>query len=293
MTKHRNIGAAILIAAAGLAGACNHVSGQDQPKMPPASAANLATQIADMSAALESFENDRRALEERAVSLKVELAALQDKRTELLERQDQLGISNASYGDILKLLQSQKVQLAVDLAGLDARRDALMTQPEASHPGGDKSGMVEATLNDLLAIQRERLRQVEALHDRGSAPDSEVLSAKQQLLEVQLRMAELSNSHGRNEAIDAELIGVSLSRAETLARLQKVEQLLAEYSRARSTVDSLDRVQSEIGTMEAAWREAVANAVKFELQRNAYKAQRKWLGVETKQADTNPPEKDR
>jgi hypothetical protein len=54
---------------------------------------------------------------------------------------------------------------------------------------------------------------------------------------------------GGQQPPDQKLLSVSLSRAETVARLNKVNQLLEEYVRARTPIDSLSRVQSELGVV--------------------------------------------
>ena len=253
MSMHRYLQTAFLISAIVLMSTGQELAGQDDSISPNLSASQIAQELSHVESNLGVFAQNKLAFESRLSKLQAQLEDLQNQRSELLKQQDKLGVSSASYDEIMRLLQTQKVQLTIDLAGIEARRDAMIEQRELGKKAESENNVpVAESLKELGKIQNERLRQIEAMHAKGVAPQSEVLDAKQQLLEVQIRLAGLSNPNGADrQPLDGEMINISLSRAETVARLHKVDQLLEEYSGSRASFDSLARIQSEISSAES------------------------------------------
>ncbi len=214
----------------------------------------LGQQLAELGFEIQTIETEKSSAEAGQAEAKIRADELDKMRSDLLRQQYELGVSNVSYDEIIRLLQTQRVQLSVDLAGIEARREILVAQRESGQKNAEEQKEpLSEMINQLIEIQQERLSSVEALRAKGSVPTADVLNAKQQLLETQIRLAEKNHAanDNRGSSMDPELLNVSLVRAETAARLNKVNQLLGEYVSARKTIDSLGRVQSEIGAVES------------------------------------------
>ena len=76
--------------------------------------------------------SEKQAMEEQHAQLQQILANLVDEKANLQQlqeavsnKQDEIGVSSEAFNEVIKMLQSQRVLLAIDLAGLDARRDFL------------------------------------------------------------------------------------------------------------------------------------------------------------------------
>jgi hypothetical protein len=214
----------------------------------------LNREIAEAEFKLQSMAVEKVASEKSIEEARQRADVLSSKRESLLRKQDESGVSSVSFDEIIRQLQTQRVQLSVDLAGIEARREILVEARESmqNDTAAESSAVVKA-IEDLLAIQKERLNLAEALSAKGSASNMEVLAAKQQLLETQIRLAEQAHAARAKSGppMDAELLTVSLARAETAARLNRVNQLLGEYVAARTTIEALNQVHSEIALVQA------------------------------------------
>lgn len=253
MSIHRSKAFVGLFLLVGLLVNCDRLAAQSAGSRTASVLEQFKQKISDLDMDLEKLALATQVSESRLKDAKVHLGQLQKKRFELLNQQNAMGVSAASYDDIMRLLQTQKVQLTIELAGVEARREAMIEQHEAGQKSRmEKSGPALSALKELSDIQSERLQQAEALHKTGSVPRAEVLDAKQQLLEVQIRLNEMLQAAGLDgpPAADQALLSLSLVRAETVARLNKVNQLLEEYVSARTPIDSLGRVTAEINAVE-------------------------------------------
>ncbi len=248
----------------------------------------LGQQLEELGLEIQTIETERSSAAAGQAEAKMRADELDKMRSDLLRQQYELGVSKVSYDEIIRHLQTQRVQLSVDLAGIEARREILIAQQESGQKSAEeqKEPLAEM-IKQLIEIQQERLSSIEALHARGSAATGDVLNAKQQLLETQIRLAEKIHAanDNRGSSLDPELLNVSLARAETAARLNRVNQLLGEYVGARTTIDSLGRVQSEIGAVESSLLDFSRRSKKCEelLSRNQFRKEQ--LNAEYKRAE--------
>ena len=248
----------------------------------------LGRQLEELGFEFQTLDTERSSAAAGQAEAKMRADELDKMRSDLLRQQYELGVSKVSYDEIIRHLQTQRVQLSVDLAGIEARREILIAQQESGQKSAEeqKEPLAEM-IKQLIEIQQERLSSVEALRAKGSVPTADVLNAKQQLLETQIRLAEKNHAanDNRGSSMDPELLNVSLVRAETAARLNKVNQLLGEYVSARKTIDSLGRVQSEIGAVESSLLDFSRRSKKCEelLSRNQFRKEQ--LNAEYKRAE--------
>ncbi len=255
----------------------------------------LGQQLAELGFEIQTIETEKSSAEAGQAEAKIRADELDKMRSDLLRQQYELGVSNVSYDEIIRLLQTQRVQLSVDLAGIEARREILVAQRESGQKNAEEQEEpLSEMINQLIEIQQERLSSVEALRAKGSAPTADVLNAKQQLLETQIRLAEKNHAanDNRGSSMDPELLNVSLVRAETAARLNKVNQLLGEYVSARKTIDSLGRVQSEIGAVESSLLDFSRKSKKCEELLSRSQFRKEQLNGELKRLEREPKNDD-
>ena len=289
MILSRSLRVAFLVSVIGLMATREELASQEAPPRENSLTSHLAQQLSEVDLELQKIEQIRHTAADRLAETKAQMEDFQNKRVELLKQQNDLGVSSASYDDIMRLLQTQKVQLTIDLAGIEARRDAMIEQYEANRKVEiENGGTAVESLKELMAIQADRLRQAEAMHDKGVAPQAEVLDAKQKLLEVKIRLEEMNRVYGNGQKpVNQELLSVSLTRAETVARLNKVNQLLEEYVHARTPIDSLSRVAAEIDAFESTFSRLRDEVAVHEDQLNIIGMRKHLLQEQLKRAQGN------
>lgn len=187
-----------------------------------------------------------------------EIAKIDKLRAQKVVQQDSLGFSLDSFGDIIASLQTQRVELMIDLAGLEARRDELQKIAEAKINSDENKESLQL-LQELLALSEKKLHQVEQLVQKGSAPSSEVADANREFIEAKVRLLEATT---KNRVMGATQVGpplmaVSLDRAEKQARLEKVEVLLSQLTAGRAQIRELadlnlryEQYQKQVKTIE-------------------------------------------
>lgn len=163
-------------------------------------------------------------------------------RSQLLAELDAASVSRESFEEVMRLLQAQRIQLSIDMAGFEARREAMMKLQDGTQTGaaGPRAEIAQK-LRDLVQLQRLKLDDLKKLHDAGSVSTGELRDVERQLLEAEIRLAEfeLPLNQAQLQEFQQELTAVSIERAEKTARLQRVEELLAQLVRSRTAVQSL------------------------------------------------------
>lgn len=166
--------------------------------------------------------------------------ALQDLikiRDAALEKQDSIGVSAESFSEIIKTLQSQRIHLTIDLAGLDARRDAL-AKAKAEMEDRNVDNFL-APLRELLLLEKKTLDQKRQLFEQAVTSEADVLAAKKKVLAVEVQIAEATarqrNSNFASQ-INSDLLNASLERAEKQARLEITDSLLNKFTQSRKLI---------------------------------------------------------
>lgn len=168
-------------------------------------------------------------------SLSSRLQVTRDEQNQLFEKQFALGVSVDSYGELTRSLQSQKVQLVIDLAGLDARRKALQLASKEMRKSEDEQ--IIAPLIEMVKLAKRTLDEQTQAQQHGSAGAADVREAERKLLMSQIQLAEAQRSQSKTSNISNDLFETSLSRAEKQARLTVVEKMLSSLAQARDVVD--------------------------------------------------------
>ena len=160
---------------------------------------------------------------------------LRAERNDLLGQQQAKGISSDSFTSIIKMLQLQRVELTIDLAGLEARRE-MMLQVQGESQGQEKLEVIqylEAAIKQAEA-NAERAR---SLFESGLVPETKLELAESNLLKAKIQLAEAKESESGGGWLQDELLAISLDRSEKQARLKMTQQLLTEISNSRAGIE--------------------------------------------------------
>lgn len=209
----------------------------------------LQTQLAETEGALESLTEEQKAIQVRLSAYK---------------------ISEASFVDVMRLLQMQRVELAIDLAGLDAKKEALTTAAKSGNGGSAKSNTIPL-LEKYVANQKLITDQVESLYKKGSASVVQVQQAKQLLIQAELQFAEAKQAESNTSSPSAavgDLTATELERVEKKARLAMVEKLLDQYVDARPYVDRVSRLDRDVESQETQKRLLQSRLLEMEEELN-------------------------
>ena len=170
---------------------------------------------------------------------------LRNSKDELLKTDDQLtaiSLSIESFPDVLKMLQSSRVELMIDLAGLEARQKELLKQrDDPPHPNPQPLLTKELSIaQELVKINQDELKLLEEKVRSGYSSTTQVLTAMKELKLSELRLAVTESKLADVSKVhSAELSSLILDRAEKSARLALVEKLLKSTGDAKPLVTSL------------------------------------------------------
>ncbi len=194
---------------------------------------------------VRAFEAQIESLSQIAAEYQLRLSKLSEERLETSQRLFELNITDASYNDVMRLLQTQRVQLMIDLAGLDARQEKLAEmQTAAQQPEPNEVTNLLAQIVDSLSAKQERLK---TMYEQGSLPADVVQAGEVMLLQAKLKLAEARANTPQPQPNDL-LADVSIERVEKQAKLATVESLLKKYYGARTSIDSLQELDATYQT---------------------------------------------
>lgn len=225
---------------------------QDEPE----SSQTIADRLRQMQTAVDVLQMESQAKQLRLRNLDEELnqargqhEVLISQRTSFLVDLDKASISTDSFAEVMRLLQSQRVQLSIDLAGLEARRESLIAlQRETAGEQGEHRQQVIGKLKQLVQIQGNKLNLAKELASSGSASQGEVQELEGKLLEAEIRLSEFESAvtDSAVQQFRGELAATSIERAEKQARLHRVEEMLAQIVESRQSVHQLSELDQRI-----------------------------------------------
>lgn len=165
------------------------------------------------------------------------------------------GFAPEAYAEVLVVLQTMRVQLQIDLAGLRARQEYLR-QTEANNPGREKL-LIQLHFTErklevaqkIAEINRNLSEQAEQNHAKGVISTGELNKAKVDAENASMKVLELEGSISELQASMKELESPPLASiqqtgleiAEKEARLKQVEEQL----KAAAEVNAV-AMQSEV-----------------------------------------------
>jgi len=214
-----------------------------EPMPKPKSAKSLMLKQAQRK--MESLKQSVSRAKQRVEEFEKTLAGNRAELNKQYENEAQLGISLESYPDVIRTLQTHRVELLIELAGLDAKRKLLSESMSAQKRPEEKMNDSQVEQKRVLQLQQQRLEKLEKLAAEGSVSQEDVLEAKIEFGQMRLRFAE-ANQEAAVKAPQNELLELSLEKAEQTARLQKVEELLASFTKARVKLSKREQISRRI-----------------------------------------------
>ena len=175
------------------------------------------------------------------------------------------GVSAEAFPEVIKNLQARRIDLLIDSAGLEAKREAIL-KVEKAKP--DKTAIIEP-LAKIVKLKEAKLKQIHKSSSNESASQDEIRSAEMDLLSSKVQLANAKSKQSSSSLLSDSLLSTSLALAESKARLAKTEELLAEVLPARMKLDQgkILREQANQIAQEEALRTSAYREAKEELKR--------------------------
>ena len=229
--------------------------------------------VANVKSLIESAEMQK---ESTLLQIEKNNKALLEAETELealKAKMEKDGISGESYTDVISLLQSSKVQLLIDLAGLDAKKKTINTlQKNQNTSAGAAAEMLEQ-LERMYQLQEENMDELKKLAASKAISQQAIRDAEMRLIELRIRMIQEKQQVTGNPQLVEQLIQISIEQAEKKARLEQVEIMLSQFIESRDTLTSKNRLQQQINVFKGNNDVANARLKNIERQIHAYQQQ--------------------
>lgn len=163
--------------------------------------------------------------------LQVAIAMLRDDIGKKQKRLDSMNISPVAFDEVMRMLQTKRINLMIELAGLDVRQQEAK-KLAAESTGGSGDGF----LKHLDKLADDAQSNVQRIQGRLGSKHPQVLEAQRLLAEAESKKAEYQASRSQST-----LVEVSVARAERIAQLKVVEELLKQYvGEARGVIADID-----------------------------------------------------
>ncbi len=207
---------------------------------PNANTTEIQSLIIDAEAVLEHMQRD---FDQQ--SAKVSRADARHK--EILSEQYKSGYSKESYPELLRVLQVQRVELEIEIAGLQARRELLV---ETINEQQQQEQASTEPLMQLLALEQKALAATLKKIGTGQLGIEAQEVAKRRVLNVQIQIAESKQADRGILVLHEQLLDISLELAEKRARLQRGQQLQEPLLEFNDVLIRLKRQDSEVRKLE-------------------------------------------
>ena len=231
----------------------------------------VSREISRAQRAVEKAEQRYTASKNRSDTLRASFAESQQKLNKQFQQELALGVSLESYPEVIRTLQTQRVELMIELAGLNAKRQLLTEAMATVEPKQKTDGSLRVALEKNLVQQREKYDHLKIQTKNGFATNDKLAKMQKEILEMELVLEKIQRETAKQpQALTAAnakselLLELSLENAERKARLQKVEELLADFTKARPKLSQREQMMS---TMELTQRRfSAAEFDQFKLQ---------------------------
>ncbi|MEZ6094226.1 MAG: TolC family protein [Pirellulaceae bacterium] len=214
----------------------------------------LESQIQDAQGQLDALEAKSEEMQLICKKTDQELHQVRDSieaaNANLLES----NFSQHSFPEVLAMLQTMRVQLRVDLAGLRARKEADRSNDERIKEDLLVQDKKLELASSLVELAKKRTESASQLYAKAMVSSDEILNAKHELMNAEIRLLEMEaeTRKARTGVVDInrELI---LDMAEKEARLAEVETMLGSAAKASRMVRDIElqlrdqeRIQSDL-----------------------------------------------
>lgn len=182
---------------------------------------------------------------------------------------DSLNISQSAFDEVVKSLQTKRINLMIELAGLEVRQEEAKKLAAASAPIGGEEKELIGLLKKVAAEAKQNTQRVERLFNQSSAGASELAQARQFQAQAELKLAEvrsdMAGSPDQPQFVNQMLVETSLAKAERLAQLEMVNDLLKKYiGKARSVISDIERKNEQLDSLTQMLRQDHKNFMKID-----------------------------
>ena len=181
-------------------------------------------------------------------------------------------VSDIAFEDVFRMLHLQKVELMIELQGLDARSQLLRKKIESSKSETDDTQkMQRVLLKRYVANQESSYETTSKLVAKGARSKEHLLRAKQLLGEAKLRLNEfeMKAREASPEYVEA-MFETTLAIAERKAKLQTVESLLKNHIDARPQITEINDLTENRNSEIARLRELIFELSKFKAAQSEF-----------------------
>jgi chromosome segregation ATPase len=185
------------------------------------------------------------------VSKRIQL--LSTELDSLRKQESQMSVSAESYSEVLKTLHSQRFQLLIDLAGIDARHEAI--EKAIAELTRQQADSLVNPLQKLVEIRAKDIERLRMMMEQGAISTDNFRDAEIALLEAKTRLAQVnSTSGGALGQLNSQLLNTSLEKTEKAARLAKTSSLIEEVDEYRTHASKVSDKQQELNHLSVSIR---------------------------------------
>ena len=206
--------------------------------------------INNLKNSIQSFEKLKGDLKQRIETYSNSLLEAESDLETLQSKAEKPGISDESYSEIISTLQGSRVQLLIDLAGLDAKQQAIDSIGEQQKQKSAGSDELLEQLERMYQLQTQNMEELIQLSKNGSASQRDVREASIAMIELKIRIIQERQKVVLNPQLVDQLIQISIEVAEKKARLEQVDQMLAEFIESRDVLLNKKKLQRKIIVIE-------------------------------------------
>lgn len=257
------------------------VSLDDVPGVRHAAAEYMEALTSKLAGQLEDYQKKVISEEVRPMRERADRAErnLQMLRAELDERRSALrkatGRADAvqNWADVITGLEQEREKLALDLAGQQARRQAIektiatISKQAEERAKEDPIAVEFAKIVELRLAEAERMR---LLHREGRISQTEISDVDAKAADARARLLERRELSMRGAGgellgeLNRELMMLSINAAEHGARLELILARLDRFHGSAGEVDRIKQLERDLETLESEHREARKQAMAHE-----------------------------
>lgn len=169
------------------------------------------------------------------------------RRKHMLAEFREKSISDISFEEVFRMLNVQKVQLAIELEGLRARLNVLEEKLRSPDPEAEVAAKLrEEAAKIQIELTQQRFATTTKLFKKGARSQSELDTAKHDLALAQLQFEASKNAAGPSAELVKAMFEVSLEIAEKTAKQSAVEKMLKNYVDSRDDYIELKDLSNAI-----------------------------------------------
>lgn len=221
--------------------------------------------------------------EQLQANLDIRQSTSKKLRDSILKQQKQLdsmNISQSAFDEVIKVLQTKRINLMIELAGLEVRQKEAKKLAAA---GGDNQNNLVQQLEIMVNTEKARVKRLENLYKTGALEQHKLSVAKQLLAHGEVKLAEALDGAEHPHAANQMLVEASLAKAERLAQLDMVNNLLEKYvGSARNVISDIKMKREKLDSLTQALRQDSRELMKID---NELKLQKRFMEQDQSEED--------